>query len=46
MIIKLLTIFKYSIVYRNYASRRNDLIHIDGVDLNSSKVEVATALKY
>ena len=42
MIIKLLTIFKYSIVYREYTSRRNDLMNIDGVDLNSSKAEVAT----
>ena len=31
------TIFKYSIVYIKYTSRRNDLMNIDVVDLNSSK---------
>ena len=37
VIIKLRTIFKYSIVYIKYKSRRNDLINIDVVDLDSSK---------
>ena len=37
VIVKLLTIFKYSIVYIKYTSRRNDLTNIDVVDLNSSK---------
>ena len=45
VIIKLPTALKYSIVYIKYTSRRNDLMNIDVVDLNSSKVEVATVFR-
>ena len=34
---KLQTIFKCSVVYFKYTSRRNDLMNVDVVDLNSSK---------
>ena len=37
VIMKLQTIFKYSTVYIEYTSRRNDLMNIVVIDPNSSK---------
>ena len=45
VIIKLLTTFKYSIVYIKYTSRRNDIMNMNVVDLNSINTNNNTNIK-